>query len=129
MLSTSIIKKILPILLLTYICGAVHANEETDLEKKMLNDCSELAKAINKSHPEIAISLQGLAPLVTWRASCAEKPPTGAGNVTALCEGERAANKGKIFFWQKLDQGKLKQGYYLCDQIGAAGLDRLSPLH
>jgi len=81
----------------------------------MLNDCQALAKAINKSHG-VGISLKAISPLVTWRAACAEKPPTGPGNVTALCQGKRATTKGEdgVFFWQKSQQGKLNNGYFVC---------------
>jgi hypothetical protein len=102
-------------LVLTAVCGTVLAQGENDLEQKMLNDCQVLAKEINKSHG-VGISLEAISPLVTWRAACAEKPPTGPGNVTALCQGKRVTAKGEddVFFWQKSQHGKLNNGYYVC---------------
>jgi len=102
-------------LVLATVYGTALAQGENDLEKKMLNDCQVLAKEINKSHGA-GISLEAISPLVTWRAACAEKPPTGLGNVTALCQGKRVTAKGEdgIFFWQKSQHGKLNNGYFVC---------------
>ncbi|MYN16381.1 hypothetical protein GTP81_06410 [Rugamonas sp. FT107W] len=102
-------------LVIATFCGATLAQGESDLEKKMLNDCQVLAREINKSHG-VGISLEAISPLVTWRAACAEKPPTGPGNVTALCQGKRVTPKGEesVFFWQKSQHGKLNTGYFVC---------------
>lgn len=96
-------------------CSAV-AQESDDLDKKMLSNCQAVATELNKSK-SAGISLKEIAPLVTWRAACAERPPAGPGNVTALCEGRMAAAKGGkgVFFWQKSHQGKLNSGYFVCD--------------
>jgi hypothetical protein len=61
-----------------------------------------------------AISLDGLEPLVTWRAACAERAPTGPGNVTALCQGERTTAKGEqgVFFREKSSHGLPNRGYF-----------------
>jgi len=102
-------------LILTAAWGSVFAQSESGLDKRMLNNCQALANEINKSHG-VGISLDTISPLVTWRAACAEKPPTGVGNVTALCQGKRFTEKGKddVFFWQKSQHGKLNNGYYVC---------------
>jgi hypothetical protein len=107
--------KVSLVLVLVAVFGTVFAQGENDLEKKMLNDYQVLAKEINKSNG-VGISSEAISPLVTWRAACAEKPPTGPGNVTALCQGKRIAEKGKddVFFWQKSQHGKLNNGYYVC---------------
>lgn len=107
--------KISSALYLTIVWGSVLAQSEIGLEKKMLNNCQALASEINKSHG-VGISLDTISPLVTWRAACAEKSPTGVGNVTALCQGERFTEMGKeeVFFWQKSLHGKLNNGYYVC---------------
>jgi len=105
-------------LILSGACGLTHAaGDGAAIEKSMLLDCTTLAKAINLSNPRIGIDLRGITPLVTWRASCAEKPPTGPGNVTALCEAAREPDKGRerVFFWQKSVHGKHHQGYYFCE--------------
>jgi hypothetical protein len=54
----------------------------------------------------------------TWRAACAERPPTGKGTVTALCEAKRKTDKGEqgVFFWQKSYRGKPNIGYFICGE-------------
>jgi hypothetical protein len=93
------------------------AQDEQDIDKKMLAQCQALASQLNKSQGA-GISLQEMTPLATWRAACAERPPTGPGNVTSLCEGKQAAAKGGkgVFFWQKSHQGKLNAGYFVCER-------------
>ncbi|WP_440967144.1 hypothetical protein ACL58G_12285 [Massilia sp. GER05] len=63
-----------------------------------------------------AISLDGLAPLVTWRAACAERAPTGAGNVTALGQGKRTTAKGEqgVLFQEKSGPGLPNRGHFTC---------------
>jgi hypothetical protein len=102
-------------LLLATACGAALSQSNDDLERKMLNDCQILATKLSKSK-KISISMDGIQPLVTWRAACAERPPTGPGNVTALCEGKRDAAKGeeRVFFWEKVKHGKFNRGFFIC---------------
>jgi hypothetical protein len=108
------IKSFLALCLAT-TCTASYSQGDDELEKTMLNECKVLAKEINRSK-KVGISPEDISPLFTWRAACAERPPTGAGNVTALCEGKRRGIKGEegIFFWQKSNKGKLENGYFLC---------------
>lgn len=103
-------------LALATACGAAFA-QGGDPEKRMLDACQALAKEINRSK-KAGISLQGLTPLVSWHAACAERPPTGPGKVTALCEGKRVTSRGedRIFFWQKSDRGKRNDGYFICGE-------------
>lgn len=102
-------------LLLATACGAAVGQSNDDLESKMLNDCQVLAKKLNISK-KVGISMNGIQPLVTWRAACAERPPTGPGYVTALCEGKRAVAKGeeRVFFWEKAKHGKFNRGFFNC---------------
>jgi len=102
-------------LLLATACGAALSQSNDDLERKMLNDCQILATKLSKSK-KISISNDGIQPLVTWRAACAERPPTGPGNVTAHCEGKRDAAKGeeRVFFWEKVKHGKFNRGFFIC---------------
>lgn len=51
--------------------------------------------------------------LVVWRASCADDPPSGAGNVTALCQAKTRSGKG-VFYWSKADKELETSGYVLC---------------
>lgn len=87
-----ILYKVFVALWITTICNATFAQSENFLEKRMLGNCRALAKELNKSHG-VGIALENISPLVTWRAACAEKPPTGPGHVTALCQGERINGK------------------------------------
>lgn len=107
--------KVYSALFLTAACGTAFSQGESGLEKEMLKHCQVLANEINKSDG-VGISLDSISPLVTWRAACAEKPPTGPGNVTALCQGKRFTEKGNydVLFWQKSQHGKLNNGYYVC---------------
>lgn len=102
-------------LCLAMACGISVGQGNDGLEKKMMDDCRALAKELNQSK-RLDIRPEGLRPLVTWRAACAEHPPTGPGNVTALCEGKRVTAKGEegVFFWQKSDRGKLNDWYFIC---------------
>lgn len=100
---------------LAAICCSAPAQDETDIDKEMLARCQALASQLNKSK-SAGISLKDITPLVTWRAACAERPPSGPGNVTSLCEGRLTAEKGGkgVFFWQKSHEGKLNSGYFVC---------------
>lgn len=95
-------------------CATAYAQDE-DFDKKGQDNCQRLAKQLNQSK-QLGIRPQGMTSLATWRAACAERPPTGPGNVTALCEGTRVTNKGeeRVFFWEKSSKGKLNNGYFAC---------------
>jgi len=103
------------LLCLAMSCNAAFGQGDDDLEKKMLNDCRRLAKELDESDM-LRIDLNSIRALLTWHAACAERPPAGPGNVTALCEGKRVTSKGEegVFFWQKSDHGKLNRGYFPC---------------
>ena len=55
------------------LAGTVQAEE---VDQSMLNDCVKTAEILNKSG-KVNINTNELTPLYTWRASCAENPPTG----------------------------------------------------
>ena len=102
-------------LCLAAVCGVSPAQATDDLDKQMLEKCQTVAKELNKTS-QAGISLDGLEPLVTWRAACAERPPTGPGNVTALCQGKRTTAQGEqgVFFWEKSNHGLKNRGYFTC---------------
>jgi hypothetical protein len=102
-------------LLLATTCGAALSQSNDDLDRKMLNNCQVLAKKLSKTK-QVSISMDGIQPLVTWRAACAERPPTGPGNVTSLCEGKLEAAKAeeRVFFWEKVKRGKFNRGFFIC---------------
>ncbi len=92
------------------------ANEDLSFNPDWVSPPGDTIRDICQEKGITYDSLKDITPLVTWRAACAERPPTGPGNVTALCEGKRTAAKGGagVFFWQKSHQGKLKRGYFEC---------------
>ena len=79
--------------------------------------CESITKHVVKSAVG-AKDISNIESLVTWRASCAEKPPVGEGKVTVLCDGDLNSKNGRavrIFFWQKQrDDGQVAVGYHLC---------------
>lgn len=101
------------------VCGTTSAQAAADdLDKQMLEKCQAVAKALNETS-KAGIRLDGLEPLVTWHAACAEKPPTGPGNVAALCQGKRSTAHGVqgvqgVFFWEKMDHGTPNRGDFTC---------------
>lgn len=90
---------------------------QDDADKKALENCQRVARQLNQAK-KVGIQPQGMTTVVTWRAACAERPPTGPGNVTALCEGTRSTAKGeeRVFFWEKSDKGKRNNGYFSCSE-------------
>ena len=53
--------------------------------------------------------------LVTWRASCADDPPGGPGNVVRLCQAETQDGQS-VFYWLKAKDGGEESGYQKCIQ-------------
>lgn len=108
--------KLFTLLCLASACSVGFAQTADDADKEDVKKCQMLAADMNKSKG-VGISMEGMTRLVTWRAACAERPPVGRGNVTALCEGKRTPAKGggKVFFWQKSDHGQYNTGYFACD--------------
>lgn len=99
------------------VIAPLFANAE-ELDPSMIKDCVQLAALLNKSG-KVNINTNEIAPLYTWRASCAERPPTGEGNVMALCEGTSVRGDGKgelLFFWSKTKRGKVSTGFFICQQ-------------
>ena len=115
-MTRNISRKYFTVLCLAGACSVSvsHAADSSDYED--LKKCRALATELNRTK-NVGIDPDGMTRLVTWRAACAERPPTGPGNVTALCEGKRTSVKGggKVFFWQKADHGKPNYGYFSCD--------------
>ena len=102
-------------LLLATASGAALAQNVDDIDRKMLKDCQTLATELNASKG-LGIGPDSIRPFFTWHATCAERPPTGPGNVTALCEGTRITAKGeqRVFFWEKSRHGKRHRGFFSC---------------
>lgn len=89
-----------------------------DSDPALLQGCTQAAELLNRSG-KVNINTNDLTPLVTWRASCAETPPTGDGNIMALCEGTSVGADGNgelLFFWSRTNRGKLETGYMACPQ-------------
>ncbi len=95
---------------------AASANEEPEL----LN-CQNIGLKVVKITAG-AQKISNIEPLVTWRASCAEKPPVGiSGKIVALCDGDLISKNGasrRIFYWEGADtKGDYKIGYHLCARV------------
>jgi hypothetical protein len=102
--------------LLTLLANAAVGAESAKVDPSMHADCVKLAGLLNQSG-KVNINQNEVTPLYTWRASCAEKQPTGTGNVMALCEGTSIRNDGKaerLFFWSKTKKGTVSRGYFSC---------------
>ncbi len=87
-----------------------HADDETAKCEAVGKEVVQVTKG--------ATSVTNIQPLVTWRASCAEKPPVGKGTIYALCDADLISQNGatrRIFYWSKnLPAGGRKMGYHLC---------------
>lgn len=87
------------------LCGPAFAGDET---------CVSLAESLASEHSSFpAIEASSAAELVTWRASCAETPPQGPGNVVALCQAVTENNQS-VFYWSKDSAEGGSSGYSLC---------------
>jgi hypothetical protein len=103
--------------LLFLVCLCVifqSANANDDPEKTKCENIGLKVVKITSGAKEIS----NIEPLATWRASCAEKPPVGEGNVMALCDGDLVSKNGssrRILYWQKIKiNGEENIGYHLC---------------
>jgi hypothetical protein len=85
-------------------------------EMELANDCKRLAEDMGVADKKFPLGeIKSINGLVTWRASRCEKRPEGKGVVTRLCEADLLSGKG-LFFWQmKTREGRLSQGFFVCD--------------
>lgn len=75
--------------------------------------CAELGTAIHTldaAFPRITAGTE--QELATWRASCAEAPPTGEGNVLLLCQAD--TDETPVFYWVKQAKNHQTLGYASC---------------
>lgn len=92
-------------LALSLSCNAVVAQDA---------DCELLAERMQAAYSNFPkINADTAVELVTWRASCAETPPDGPGNVDALCE-VGTADGGTVFYWMKSQEGGQSSGFQMC---------------
>ena len=92
------------------------ANEEPEVTK-----CQNIGLKVVRITAG-AQKITNIEPLVTWRASCAEKPPVGIyGKIVALCDGDLISKNGasrRIFYWEGTDKkGDEALGYHLCVRV------------
>lgn len=109
-------KKLLFVLAAALFFISLSAMAVEDFEVKALQACETLARDIEKTLVPTSKITQ-IEYLVTWRAACAERPPTGPGNVKALCTGlilQTDGNSKGIFYWSKIYKGKINTGHFLC---------------
>ncbi len=100
---------------------------EDELDREGIAKCTQLAlKMFSTASPDKHKSgalgkprnVTNIESFVTWRAACAEKPPKGPGNVTALCQADAMTPTGqqeKVFYWEKVSGKTLHTGYYWCE--------------
>lgn len=91
-----------------------------DIELNALNECKQLATKMFSdkfTQKDIPQNISNVEYLFTWRAGCAERPPTGKGNVTALCQAKATKNgqPNHVFYWQKIYKKTPNTGYFWCD--------------
>ena len=70
-------------------------------DRNMVRDCKQVAEKLEKQNRKFpTINDSSITPLYTWRASVCETPPTGKGDVTALCDAQTVSGL-HVFFWEK----------------------------
>lgn len=77
--------------------------------------CLELSQTFAQAYsgfPEIKAGT--IEQIVSWKASCATKPPAGLGNVVALCLAALKGD-GHVFYWTKAAIEAETSGYEICD--------------
>lgn len=85
-----------------------------DMDRKMLEDCKKVADKLKKNNRTFpAINHSSITPLYTWRASVCQTPPTGNGDVTALCDA-RTARGFPVFFREKKNRHSIHQHFMNC---------------
>jgi hypothetical protein len=89
--------------------------EVDEFEQELTQNCESLAKTMAKTDKKfLLIHVKDIKGLVVWRSSRCEKPPTGEGTITALCEGDLASGGGILFWQHKTKSGKHKNGFLTC---------------
>lgn len=89
----------------------VHA---VDFDMKMIRDCQQLAETLEKQNTEFPeIKDSSITPLYTWRASVCETPPSGKGDVTALCDAQTVSGSS-VFFWKKKNNHFFERNFLVC---------------
>ena len=111
--------KLLRFLFLICILQSLNAIAQDESENIKCQNIGEKVVKITAGAQKIS----NIDTLVTWRASCAGKPPVGAGNVAALCDGDLVGKNGvarRIFYWQMIKaNGEENIGYHLCQNTSS----------
>ena len=92
------------------------ADDGDEVIQELKQNCESLAKDMAKRDKKfLSVHVKNIRGLVVWRSSRCEKPPTGEGVITALCEGALASGGGVLFWQHKTKAGKLKNGFLTCE--------------
>ena len=78
--------------------------------------CQALGDRMAQRH-DLAGPVSNVKEFATWRAACAESPPTGRGLVDLLCQGDvphEAGSVGRVFYWQKHAGSQISAGFLPC---------------
>ena len=107
------------ILCLALALAGPAALAQDDVDAEARRKCTQLAaEMFGQARPAEPRDPSGIEVLVTWRASCAERPPTGPGHVVALCEADvisSPSTRRRVFFWKKQQGTAVSTGYHWCD--------------
>ena len=85
-----------------------------DVDRNMIRDCKHVAEKLEKQNRKFpTINNSSITPLYTWRASVCETPPTGKGDVTALCDAQTVSGS-PVFFWEKKNNHFFERNFLAC---------------
>ena len=85
-----------------------------DIDRNMIRDCKQVAEKLGKQNRKFpTINNSSITPLYTWRASVCETPPTGKGDVTALCDAQTVSGS-PVFFWEKKNNHFFERNFLAC---------------
>ena len=85
-----------------------------DFDRNMIRNCKSVAEKLEKQNSKFpTINDASITPLYTWRASVCETPPSGKGDVTALCDAQTGSGS-HVFFWEKISNHFSERNFLLC---------------
>ena len=83
-------------------------------DRNMIRDCKQVAEKLEKQNRKFpTINDSSITPLYTWRASVCETPPSGKGDVTALCDAQTVRGS-HVFFWEKKNNHFSERNFLVC---------------
>lgn len=86
-----------------------------EIEREMNQQCVNLAKKMQAANALPKVKLETVTGMATWRRSACDLdsfPDKSKGEVQALCDAQ--TDGGMVFFWEKKQGKKLKNGFVRC---------------